>query len=67
MEAAAFFAVGRFRQVQVAQLLYAGDTLAADAWDGRDWVNARTVRELMFELALDAAASLTFDGDQTGG
>ncbi len=53
--------------MQVAQLLYAGDTLAADAWDGRDWVNARTVRELMFELALDAAASLTFDGDQTGG
>ncbi len=67
MEAAAFFAVGRFRQVQVAQLLYAGDTLADDAWDGRDWVNARTVRELMFELALDAAASLTLDGDQTGG
>jgi len=64
MEAAAFFAVGSFRQVQGAQLLYVGDTLAEDAWDG---VNAWTVRELMFELALDAAASLTLDGDQTGG
>lgn len=58
MEAAAFFAVARFRKVRVGQLLYAGDTLAGDEWDGRGWLKARSVREEMFRLALDAAAQI---------
>jgi hypothetical protein len=29
-----------------------------DAWDGRDWLNAQTVREGLFLLALDAVAQL---------
>jgi hypothetical protein len=35
--------------------------LDGDAWDGRDWLNAQTVRERLFLLALDAAAQL--DGE----
>lgn len=58
MEAAAFFAIGRFRNVRVGQLLYAGDALHGDEWDGRNWLKAVAVRERMFRLALDAAAIL---------
>ena len=61
MEAAAFFAIARFRDVQVGQLLYAGDALHGAEWDSRDWLNARGVRERMFGLALDAAAQLDVD------
>lgn len=61
MEAAAFFAIGRFRNVRVGQLLYAGDALHGDEWDGRDWLRARSVREHMFRIALDAAAQLDID------
>lgn len=32
MEAAAFFAVARFRGVSFGQILYAGDSLAGEAW-----------------------------------
>jgi uridine phosphorylase len=61
MEAAAFFAIGRFRNVRIGQLLYAGDALHGAEWDSRDWLNARSVRERMFEIALDAAAQLDID------
>jgi uridine phosphorylase len=61
MEAAAFFAIARFRNVRIGQLLYAGDALHGDEWDGRDWLNARGVRERMFRIALDAAARLDID------
>lgn len=61
MKAAAFFAIAKFRNVRVGQLLYAGDTLAGDEWDGRDWLKARNVREAMFRLTLDAAAQIEND------
>ncbi len=61
MEASAFFAVGKHRGVRVGQLLYAGDTLAADDWDGRDWTSATQTRQALFDICLDAAASLTQD------
>jgi uridine phosphorylase len=35
MEAAAFFAVARFRRVECAQILYGGDSLAGRRWDPR--------------------------------
>ena len=59
MEASAFFAVGKHRGVRVWQLLYVGDTLAADDWDGRDWTSATQTRQALFDICLDAAASLT--------
>jgi uridine phosphorylase len=37
MEAAAFFAVARFRGVRFAQLLYGGDDLSSEVWDPRGW------------------------------
>jgi uridine phosphorylase len=54
MEAAAFFAVARFRGVAFGQLLYAGDDLSGEAWDGRGWLDHGTGRELLLRLAAEA-------------
>jgi len=58
MEAAAFFAVAQFRNVQMAQLLYGGDDLGGEAWDGRDWTRQTSVREKLFWLAAEACLDL---------
>lgn len=58
MEAAALLAVAEFRGARFGQLLYAGDSLAGDEWDHRNWVNAHEVREQVFWLAADAAVAL---------
>jgi uridine phosphorylase len=58
MEAAALLAVAQFRKIRFGQLLYAGDSLAGDEWDHRNWVHAHDVREQMFWLAADAALQL---------
>ena len=58
MEAAALIAVARFRDVRLGVLLYAGDTLAGESWDHRDWVSAHEVRSRLFWLAADAAVEV---------
>ncbi len=59
MEAAALLAVARFRGARAGQLLYAGDTLAADQWDSRGWMTAQDVRSSLFQVAMEAAAELS--------
>jgi uridine phosphorylase len=54
MEAAAFFAVARFRGVSFGQMLYAGDDLSGEAWDGRGWPHHDTGRTLLLGLAAEA-------------
>jgi uridine phosphorylase len=58
MEAAAFFAVGRFRGAPVGQLLYCGDDLSGEVWDGRDWRDRGSIREQLFWLAAEACLRL---------
>ena len=58
MEAAAFFAVAQFRGVEFGQLLYGGDDVGGDIWDGRDWNNHLTGREKLFWLAAEACLAL---------
>jgi uridine phosphorylase len=58
MEAAAFFAVARFRGIAFGQLLYAGDDLSGDAWDGRGWDAHGSGRMRLFRLAAEAALEL---------
>jgi hypothetical protein len=58
MEAAAFFAVGRFRGAPVGQLLYCGDDLSGEAWDGRAWRDRGSIRERLFWLAAEACLRL---------
>jgi uridine phosphorylase len=57
MEAAAFFAVARFRRVEFAQILYGGDSLAGRRWAPRGW-NRHAVRERLFHLAAEACLRL---------
>jgi uridine phosphorylase len=54
MEAAAFFAVARFRGVSFGQMLYAGDDLSGEAWDHRAWQDHGTGRDLLLRLAAEA-------------
>jgi uridine phosphorylase len=58
MEAAALFAVAQYRGITIGQLLYAGDDLSGDEWDHRGWDEDRSVRERLFDLALDAVQRL---------
>jgi uridine phosphorylase len=58
MEAAACFAVARFRGVSFGQLLYAGDDLSGAEWDDRGWVGHASGREALFRLAVDTLVSL---------
>lgn len=57
MEASAFFAVARFRQIRFAQLLYGGDDLSGEEWDGRGWTVSPS-RALTFDLAVELATVL---------
>ena len=58
MEASALFAVARYRDVTLGQLLLAGDSLAGETWDHRGWTSAHSAREKLFWLAADAAVAL---------
>lgn len=58
MEAAAQFAVARFREVPFGALLYAGDDVSGPTWDHRGWLGRKSVREQLFWLAVDAARAM---------
>ncbi|HOE69765.1 MAG TPA: nucleoside phosphorylase [Brevefilum sp.] len=58
MEAAAFFAVAKFRQVTFAQLLYGGDAVIEEGWDGRGWHRRIDIRRNLFWLAAEAVLEL---------
>lgn len=58
MEAAAFFAVARFRGVMFAQMLYGGDDVSSTEWDHRDWATQTSIREKLFWLAAEACLAL---------
>lgn len=64
MEAAALFAVARFRSVRIGQILYCGDNLDGEEWDSRAWQDHWGVREILVELAAEAALRLG-DGDNS--
>jgi uridine phosphorylase len=57
MEAAALFSVARFRKVPLVYLLYAGDSLAGQEWERRDW-QRHGGREDLFWLAAAACLRL---------
>ncbi len=58
MEAAAFFAVARFRKVMLAQMLYAGDDVSGEKWDERGWTGKAEVRQGLFDLAVEACLEM---------
>lgn len=58
MEAAAFFAVARFRNVELGQILYAGDDCSSPEWDPRGWMKEEAVRTRLFQLSAEACLRL---------
>ncbi len=58
MEAAALFAVARFRGVEFAQILCGADDVSGHVWDARDTRERVPVRERLLWLALDACVGL---------
>jgi purine-nucleoside phosphorylase len=58
MEAAAFFAVAQFREIKLGQLVYGGDLVVPEGWDGREWRKRDDVRRMLFELAVSAVLRL---------
>lgn len=58
MEAAAFFAVAQFRDVVLGQILYGGDAVLQDDWDGRKWSSREEIRRNLFWLAAEAVMEL---------
>jgi len=58
MEAAAFFAVARFRGATLGQVVYGGDDVSGDAHDHRDWVKLADAREELFWIAAEACLRL---------
>ena len=59
MEAAALFAVARFRGVSLGQVLYAGDDLSGDVWDPRGWNRHTTGRDLLIRLAAESVLGMS--------
>jgi uridine phosphorylase len=58
MEAAAFFAVAKFRNVKLGQILYGGDDLSDVVWDSRKWHNRVEIRENLVDIAIRICLSL---------
>jgi uridine phosphorylase len=58
MEAAALFAVARFRGIALGQILYGGDDVSGEQWDHRNWINLHSVRERLLQLAIDACRKI---------
>jgi len=54
MEASAFIAVAQYLDVEFGQILYAGDSLAGEEWDSRQWHSRTDIREAVLKLAIDA-------------
>jgi uridine phosphorylase len=58
MEAAALFAVARFRGVTLGQIVYGGDDVSGEAHDHRGWVTLAEAREQLFWIAAEACLRL---------
>jgi uridine phosphorylase len=58
METSAFIAVSQFNNVDFGQILYAGDSLAGDEWDNRDWADRTDIREFVLKIALDTCLKI---------
>lgn len=58
MEAAAFFAVSKFRNVVLGQILFGGDDLSGVEWDSRRWTSREEIRRSLVELSFKTCLQL---------
>ncbi len=58
MEAAAFFAVSKFRNVVLGQILHGGDDLSGINWDTRNWASREDLRINLVDLSMTICSEL---------
>lgn len=58
MEAAAFFAVSKFRNVILGQILFGGDDLSGIEWDSRKWNSREQIRKSLVEMSFKVCLQL---------
>ena len=58
METAAFFAVSKYYDIPLIQLLYAGDDVSGDSWDSRNWNTQKSIRANLIQCAVDIIEQL---------
>ena len=58
MEAAAFFAVSKFRNIILGQILFGGDDLSGVEWNSRKWCNREQIRKSLVELSFKVCLQL---------
>lgn len=58
MEAAAFFAVSKFRNVTLGQILFGGDDLSGIEWNSRKWNSREQIRKNLVELSFKVCLQL---------
>ncbi len=59
MEAAALFAVARFRGVVLGQILYGGDDVSGVEWDTRGWMGLSSVRSQLIRMSVEAVKKVS--------
>lgn len=58
METAAFFALSKYYDLPLAQLLYAGDDVSGATWESRSWNKQKSIRENLLFTAVELAAKI---------
>jgi uridine phosphorylase len=58
MEASAFMAVSKYKNVAFGQILYSGDSLAGKEWEHRDYATREDIREFVLRTTLDIATKM---------
>jgi len=59
MEAAALFAVAKFRAVTMGQILYGGDDVSGVKWESRGWIKHSEIRSRLIWLAAEACLAIS--------
>lgn len=60
MECASFFAVAKYRGVRFASLLYGGDDVSSEVWDGRGWHSRADIRRALLDTAFTTLSKEVF-------
>lgn len=58
METAAFFAVSKYYDIPLVQLLYAGDDVSGPTWDSRNWNAQKGIRTNLIQCAVELIKQL---------
>lgn len=58
METAAFFAVSKYYDIPLIQLLYVGDDVSGSTWDSRNWNTQKSIRANLIHCAVELIKKL---------